>query len=226
MIQPGEIQQIELVDKLESKHPDPSEFDTIEKKLKAAGFAQVTKPVSATCNTQYHAVHNSGTRPLSEIDLVVMHATQGGTARSVASYFASQDSGGSAHLTVDDYDCYRSLRDDEIPWGAPGANYHGFHIEQCGWSSWLRSMWSNTHRKTITRAAYKTAFHCKRYGIQRRFLTHDQLARGMRDGITTHWECTQAFGGDHTDPGNGWPRLLFMTLVKSYYASLAVRRNV
>jgi hypothetical protein len=221
MIQATDHVAIAEVDKKENKHPGLQTLLSIEANL--AGTPKFT-PYSDNCNTAFHASKNSGKRPLSVIDLIVMHATQGGTARSNASYFSGAKAQGSAQLVVDDYACYRCLADDEIPWGAPGANYHGLHIEQCAFTSWLKTMWSTTHRRTLFRAAYKAALHCKRYGIKTRFLTASNLKTGMRNGITTHAECTKAFGGTHTDPGTGWPRLFFMTTVKSFYVVIKVAR--
>lgn len=219
IIQPDDLEAIALVDAIDYKHPDLKTLIEHEKKL-AATIAVVSEPTSADCHTEFHAVHSSGMRPLSVIDLLVLHATEGGTSRSIAAYFRLESSGGSTQMTVDDNACYRSLRDNEIPWGAPGANYHGLHIEQCGYAKWLATMWSNTHRKTLLRAAYKTAYHARKYEIAVRFLTADKLKTGERNGITTHAECTKAFGGTHTDPGTGWPRLLFMTMVRTFYTAL------
>lgn len=223
LISPNDQAAINRVNEIEGVHPSLEVLVEHERRL-ASAVALVTEPISGECNTAFHAYHNSGRRPLTVIDLVVIHATQGGTSRSVASYFKTANSGGSAQLVVDDYSCYRCLDNDEIPWGAPGANYNGFHIEQCGWSSWLASMWSKTHRKTLMRCAFKAALHCRKFGIKPRFLDAATLRRGVRDGITTHAECSKAFGGDHTDPGTGWPRVLFMSLVRGYYLSLKVRK--
>lgn len=222
LITPDNLKAIDLANEKECIHPSLEVLVEHERQLASATTA--SKPITADCNTSFHAYHKSGTRPLSVIDLIVMHSTEGGTSRSVASYFRTPESGGSATLSIDDDDCYRCLDDNEIPWGAPGANYNGFHIEQCGYAKWTTSLWSKTHRRTLMRAAYKAAFHCKKYGIKTRFLTAATLRRGIRDGITTHAECTKAFGGDHVDPGTGWPRLLFMTFVRGYSASLKVRK--
>lgn len=212
-------------DRVECVHPTPEQAAANEKRLRATAPTG-RKPIASDCDTSIHAAHNSGTRPLSAIDLVVIHSTEGGTARSNANWFANPASQGSTTLIVDDNICHRTLRDDEIPWGAYGANVHGFHIEQCGYAGWASTMWSSTHRWTLMRAAFKTAFHCKKYGISVRFLTADKLRQGIRNGITTHAECSKAFGGNHTDPGTGWPRLLFMTMVRGYYAALTVRKTV
>lgn len=222
LIKPTDVLKIAEVDKIEAEHPSVAMIWTHERAL-ASASVQASEAISANCHGDFRAYHKSGTRPLSEIKWIVMHDTEGGTARGIASYFTSLNSGGSAHLVVDDKTCYRCLNDQDVPWGAPGANYKGFHIEQCGYARWTTTLWSKTHRKTLMRAAYKAAYHCRKYGIPVRFCTAVDLKAG-RAGITTHLECTKAFGGSHVDPGPGWPRALFMTMVKGYYVTLKIRR--
>lgn len=177
----------------------------------------------ANCHTDIPAYHHSGTRPLSAIKLIVMHSTESanseGSARRIASYFASAGSGGSTHLTVDDGTCYRHLENTQVPWGAPGANYQGFHIEQCGYAKWPQAEWEK-HLHTLRRGAYKAAFHCKKFGIPPVFLSATGIKAGKK-GITTHSEVTKAFPqGSHTDPGEGWPRELWLSFVHSYLSDM------
>lgn len=147
-----------------------------------------------------------------------MHDAEAASARGVAQFFASRTATGSAHLVIDDASCYRCLLNEEIPWAAPGANTHGFHIEQCGFARWSMVVW-RSHLATLNRAAYKTAYHCRLFGIPVRFVDAAGL-RAKRAGITTHAECTRAFGGTHTDPGPFWPRRLFMMRVAVYHRAL------
>lgn len=177
-------------------------------------------PISANCSRKYHAAHDSGTRPLDRIRWIVLHDEEASTAESAAQWFANPDSRGSAHLCVDDLICYRTLDNVDIPWAAQGANEQGFHIEQAGFARWSLAIWK-THRQTLRRAAYKAAFHCHAFGIPPTFRFARDLKLGYK-GITTHAECTKAFGGSHTDPGPFWPRRYFMSLVRSYYADLSV----
>ena len=175
--------------------------------------------VKAPClKTYYPAFRSSGTRPLSEIKWVVLHSTEGGTAESVARWFQNPDAGGSTHLVVDDKECQRCLPNSARCWGAQGANYNGFHIEQCGFARWSAVIWKS-HLATLKRAAYKTAFHCDKFGIPVRFVKAADLKAG-KAGITTHVECSKAFGGSHWDPGPFWPRFLFMALVRRYMKEL------
>jgi sarcosine oxidase delta subunit len=230
LILPHEADKIAAVDAMEYDHPSPEIISNIhfegEKARKLSGVASHKfKPYNAPCNTQFHASKSSGVRPLNQIKFHVIHCTQSdpGTARAIASYFHGANAGGSTQYVNDDYDCFRTLPDHVICWGAPGANYHGLHYEQCGWANWTQFIWSRKHRRTMLRTAWKVARDCKRYGNRVRWLTDDQLRRN-EDGITDHATCSRVFGGTHTDPGKGYPRRLFMTFVRASYAVIKVRR--
>ena len=183
----------------------------------------MSDPTKADCHTTYTAVHHSGLRPLTDIWWIVMHDTEGGTAESVARYFTEPAAGGSTQLVVDDDHCYRTLANNMVPWGAPGANQNGFHIEQCGYASWTSAEW-RTHQRMLERGAFKAAYHCHLFKLPVVFVNAAGLL-AHKKGITTHAECTKAFGpaGGHTDPGPGWPRLVFMGLVKTYYDDLVAK---
>jgi len=188
-----------------------------------------SRPISANCNRDFlPAFHDSGKRSVKDIDYFVLHDTESapGSARSIASYFQSRNAGGSAHLVVDDDDCYRSLDDTVIPWAAPPLNSNGFHIEQVGYAKWSKAAWL-LHVKTIRRAAYKIALHKKKFQeaggkpIPLFFVDAAGLKAGQR-GITTHAEVTKAFGqSTHTDPGTGYPVGLVCWLARRYYKQLS-----
>ena len=170
--------------------------------------------IKAPCDRAYLREPLDGHRSLVAVKWIVLHDTEGGTAESIARFF-EHNSSGYTHLVVDDKECYRSLTNTAIPRGARGANTAGFHIEQCGFARWSLVIWQK-HRMTMERAAYKTALHCKVFGIPPRFVKAAGLRAGDK-GVTTHAECTKAFGGDHADPGPFWPRFWFMARVRSYY---------
>jgi hypothetical protein len=215
LITPDQLDLIAQVDKIESTHPDLASLTAFAATL--AGDHPT--PIAAACNPRFHAQHYSGTRPLSEVHYIVMHCTQGPSAIAAAAWFANPASAGSAHLSLDNDICYRTLPNEAIPWGAPGANYHGFHIEQAGYVSWTSIVWSKQHRLMIERAAYKAAVHCKLFDIPVRFVAATALAAGER-GITTHAQCTKAFGGDHTDPGPFYPMAYFIGRTKYWRAKV------
>lgn len=105
-------------------------------------------PIKARCHIRW-AKHDSGPRKASQIKWIVLHSTEGGTAESVAAFFAG-GAQASTQLVVDDNECYRMVRDLVIPWGAPGANTNGLHIEQCGFARWTRDEWL-AHRPMLRR---------------------------------------------------------------------------
>jgi N-acetylmuramoyl-L-alanine amidase CwlA len=175
--------------------------------------------LSKPCDRSFYpAYHNSGKRDLSEIKWIVLHDEEASTARSAAVYFQDPDSGGSAHLCVDDKECYRCLANEDVPWAAPYANHEGFHIEQAGFAKWSAVIWKS-HVNTIRRAAYKAAVHAKQFDIPIVFLKAEDLHANKR-GITTHREVTRAFGGTHTDPGPLYPTSMFMFFAKRYRKEL------
>lgn len=152
-----------------------------------------------------------------------MHDEEAPTALSAAAWFANPKSAGSAHVCVDDKECYRTLPDMMIPWAAPGANTQGLHIEQAGWASWSRMMWLK-HLLTLHRAAMIAARWSIHYDIPLRFLHAPELKAGEK-GVTTHAECTKAFGGTHTDPGPEWPQGRFMRMARRRKRVLKLRRQ-
>lgn len=175
------------------------------------------------------AYRNSGERPVSDITLIVLHDTEGpvgpGAATEIANYFASTSAGGSAHLVIDDDEAIRCLPDNMIPWGAPGANTNGFHIEQCGYASWTKAQWLH-HHDMLERVAVKVAQHCKSFGIPCKFVYHTGLGAGAH-GVTTHAEVSKwaaiydpSLEHDHTDPGEGYPIGYVMALAQQYLAEL------
>jgi len=216
---------INAADCIEHRHPTTADLLAAEFRARTLSSFREQSPtsISANCDKSFHARKTSGLRPLSVIDLNVIHSEESATAISAASWFENPRAQGSAHLCIDDNICYRTLDDDEIPWAAPGANYHGLHYEQAGFAGWARTIWETKHRQTIIRTAYKIAYHSRKYGIGVRWLSADQLRAGIRSGTTSHAECTKAFGGTHTDPGAGYPRRLLMTLVRAFYYTAFLR---
>jgi hypothetical protein len=178
------------------------------------------QPITAKCDRTFRAVKTQGTRDPTNVIWIVLHDEEASTAESAARFFTTPQAGGSAHLCVDDTICYRTLENVDIAEGAPGANAHGFHIEQAGFAAWSLVMWTK-HLRTLERAAYKTALHCVVFHIPPVFVSASELQK-TRPGVTTHREVTKAFGpsGGHTDPGLFWPRRRFMRLVREFHAEL------
>ena len=166
------------------------------------------------------AYHNSGRREASDVKWIVVHDTEGGTAASVAKMFSHPSALASTHLVVDEFDCYRMLDDLLIPWGAPGANTNGYHIEHCGFARWSRAEWLK-HDATLRRGAYKAALRCVRFNIPVRWVGPIGLRLGRR-GLTTHADVSkwQSTPGGHTDPGANFPKDVYLSYVKQYVAEI------
>jgi N-acetylmuramoyl-L-alanine amidase len=174
----------------------------------------VPQPLDAVCSRRFDAIRNSGTRSLAQVGLIIIHCTQSNSARSSADWFTNPNTQGSAHLVLDDDECYRTLLDSAIPWGAPGANTRGFHLEIAGFAEWSRDEWMR-HRHGLRRAAHKAAVHAVKFGVPIRLLTPAQLRNGS-EGFATHARCTAAFGGSHTDPGPNYPIDRFMAWTREF----------
>jgi hypothetical protein len=169
----------------------------------------------------YHAVHHSGTRPLSAIDLIVLHdiesTNQTGAAEGAGSWFENQASGGSTQYGIDNDSIQQYLADNVICWGAPYANTNGLHIEQMGVASWSESQWKSRAKGTLDRTAWLIAKKSQKLGIPIRTLSDKQVRSGSK-GIVTHAQLTRVHGisGGHTDPGKGYPLGYVLDLARKY----------
>jgi len=171
--------------------------------------------------SDYHAIHNSGRRPLSAVHLIVLHdmevALYDEAAEAVGRYFESKASGGSTNYGVDNNSIQCYLQDSIIPWGAPYANTAGLHIEQMGKASWTDAEWKKLAAGTLDRTAWLIAQKSKKLGIPIRRLTDEQVKAGSK-GVTTHRQCTRVFHvyGGHTDPGTGFPYDEILETARAY----------
>ena len=162
------------------------------------------------------AARDSGPRKASAIRHVVLHSTEGGTAKSVAEMFHADDAKASTHLVIDDSETYICVPELVIPWGAKGVNLSGLHIEHCGWARWKTEEWM-THRRMLDQSARRAALWSWSYNIPTVILSPLGLEQG-RAGFVTHLTATRAFHtpGGHTDPGSGFPLGLYMSAVREY----------
>ncbi|WP_437623372.1 N-acetylmuramoyl-L-alanine amidase [Sorangium sp. So ce1151] len=149
-------------------------------------------------------------------DLVVLHTTEGarvqGAARAVARWFGGAGAPqASSHYVVDDDEVIACVAEDDVAWGAPGANHNGIQIELCGYARQSVSDW--LAGGLLERAAELTADICRRHQIPICKLAPEDLAAGER-GITGHVDASRAFRkSDHWDPGPSFPWSRFLELV-------------
>jgi N-acetyl-anhydromuramyl-L-alanine amidase AmpD len=157
-------------------------------------------------------------RSYSDIDLVVIHTTEGPETErrsdATAAWFADQRSGGSAHYVVDPVQIVQCVREEDVAWGAGGANRRGIHIELCGKAGQTAADWADgASRAELDLAARLVADLCRRYSIPEVRLDPAALKAGAT-GIAGHADCSQAFGGTHWDPGPAFPWDLFLDEVR------------
>lgn len=170
----------------------------------------------------YRATKSSGSRPTSAIKWIVIHDAEVDDdlkgAEKVGSYFASSAARGSTHYGVDDDSTQQYLSDTAIPWGAPGANTNGLHIELMGKASHSRVEWLDHHGPMFDRAGWLIARKAKTYGIPLRLLTIAEYRAGKK-GIITHATVSAADGpggSTHTDPGPNFPIDVLISKANKY----------
>lgn len=174
-------------------------------------------PIDAPCVDRFPALNHGGALDPSGVLWAVIHDTEGGTAESVARYFATSPQAFSAHLVVDDGACYRCVRDDVIAYHAAGANDRSVGCEIVGFARWLGAAWV-LRRRRLKRAAWQVARWCRRFGLPVEYVDAAGLLAG-RKGITTHRQVSLAFHkSSHSDPGLGFPRQRFLRYVRAAYA--------
>jgi hypothetical protein len=180
--------------------------------------------IKAKLKTTFYGVRcKYSPRPLRDITCLVVHQAQASSAESTARFLHTRPDG-SAHAAVDAKEGYL-LADMKTPTcGVKDVNHWTWHIEQAGFSSWIRSFWlSPTNRRMMKRCAYQVAIRLHRLGLPNRFLTTRRINAGARRGWTTHAELSRSrvSSSVHTDPGLGFPRRYFGLLVRSYLKEFA-----
>lgn len=152
---------------------------------------------------------------------LVLHDMQapekGDTAEAVANYFHNMDvprkNGASAHECIDDNSVVQCVHDGDVAWAAPDANALGYHFEMAGYASQSTNEWLDAYGHGMLKiAAQRVRQKADERGIPIVFRRAPDLVAGL-PGITTHFECSKAFGGDHWDPGPGFPMDYFISLV-------------
>lgn len=160
-----------------------------------------------------------------DIDLIVIHDMQmaetSSSAENCAQFFATMygrtaAQGASAHYCADNDSIVQCVQDMDVAWHAPGANHNGIGIEQPGWANFQTNEWLDTYgHAMLHNVAGLTRSLCDEYHIPQVFLRAADLKVTRPRGITTHFECSQAYGGDHWDPGPGYPMVpYFISLVQ------------
>lgn len=155
----------------------------------------------------------------------MIHSTEGGSAESVAAMFHRADARASTHLVIDNRETYICVPDLVVPWGAPGVNSSGLHIEHCGFAAWSRGEWEK-YPRMLDQSARRAAMWAWAYNIPTNLLTAGEVASG-RSGFLTHATASRAFNtpGGHTDPGAGFPLDSYLVAVRRYVSRIEASRG-
>lgn len=166
--------------------------------------------------------YTPASRTNDDIWWIILHAMQvddkPSTAEGVARYMArpkNQTRKASAHVATDQDSAVRMVLDKDVAYGAAGANAHGKHYEQAGFSEQSEAQWLDAESSaTITRTAMLVAEDIDAGIGACQWLGVDDLRAGKR-GVSDHITVEKAFPSTgHTDPGLYYPRDWFMQLVR------------
>lgn len=160
---------------------------------------------------------NYTTASTRNVDLVVVHTMESpekpDTAEAVASWANGPNSPrASWHYAIDANSIVQCVLENNVAWGAPGANHDGIQLEHAGYARQSESDWSDSYSLAMLRRSASLAAKLVRdYEIPIRHLSVSQLRNGER-GFIGHIDATNAFSGGsgHWDPGPNfpWPRYL------------------
>jgi N-acetyl-anhydromuramyl-L-alanine amidase AmpD len=141
---------------------------------------------------------------------IVIHSMEaperGDMAESCANYFRNPPRPSSVHFCADDNSVVQTALLTNTVAGAIGANRNGIHIEQAGYAKQSGEEWSDSYSSKMIedQVGPLVAKLCAMYGIPMKRLSVEELKAGHK-GIVDHKTCSDAFGGDHWDPGPNYP---------------------
>ena len=152
------------------------------------------------------------------IRLIVIHVMEAKesrrTAEDVGRYFQHPDKPSSTHVGVDCDSVVQYVRDNDVAYGAAGANHDGIHVELAGYSNQTHAQWLDAFGlELLENGSDVVAQYCLKYLISPRQLTNVQLLSG-ETGIVGHDQVSKVYRqSDHMDPGPNFPWTYFMTKV-------------
>lgn len=152
-------------------------------------------------------IHGSGCKKL----YAVIHDTEGGTARSIETYFASGKAGGEgdgAHVITDNKETVQIAPLDALLYHCPGGNTNGIGFELCGYASESILAWRKRSRQRRL-VANRVAWLCyvNGWGVPH---------RGRN--VYAHGDFPPP--NSHTDPGPNFPWPAFMRACRRAYRNL------
>lgn len=167
---------------------------------------------------------NSSQRWGAKVRLFVLHTQEGdGTAQSLANYLQNANSGVSYHYSIDNRTCIDVVDTDRYSWSVLNANPYTINLCFAGSrASFDRATWVGNYGAAIDYAAFLFVQDAKKYGIDARTLTWDEIRAGHSGG-TDHRGITEGLRiGDHTDVGPNFPWDLYRAAIDKYARGVAV----
>lgn len=149
---------------------------------------------------------NYSSRGGSSIRLLVLHTAEGAlTIESLGNFFSNPSSGVSSQAGIDDKPGVigEYVKRSNKSWTQANANPVADSAELCGFASWSRSTWLNSHRAMLENTAAWLAEESAATGVPLVKLT-DAQAQGSGRGVCEHKQLG-AWGGNHSDCGSGFP---------------------
>jgi hypothetical protein len=167
---------------------------------------------------------NTSQRWGSKVRLFVLHTQEGpGTAASLAGYLQNAASQVSYHYSIDDFTCIDVVDTDRAAWAVLDAN--GYTINLCfagSRANMTRQEWLGSYSHAIDYAAFLFVQDAKKYGIDARTISWDEIRAG-RSGGTDHRGITEGLRiGNHTDVGPGFPWDIYAAAIEKYVRGVPV----
>jgi hypothetical protein len=139
------------------------------------------------------------------VRLIVVHTAEGAlTYQSLGNFFASSSSGVSSHVGIDDTPgtVGEYVHREWKAWTQANANPVAVAAELCAFAAWDDAEWRR-HPEMLVNCAAWIAEEAAHYALPIVKLTPAEAQSG-RLGVCAHSDLG-AWGGNHSDPGPGFP---------------------
>lgn len=164
------------------------------------------------------SVCNQSARSVGTPQLIVLHSTEGhnrpgvGDLVDLGKFFDNPSVQASSHVGVDaEGNSAQYVGDYRKAWTCAGFNSNSLNIEQIGFSS--QSEWPSAQ---VKKTAKYIAYWSKKYGIPiRQARVNPNNGFIYRSGVVRHSQLGE-YGGNHDDPGAGFPFSRCLRLAKWY----------
>ncbi len=166
------------------------------------------------------------------IQQIIIHTSEApkvpGSARAIAEYFhdGSEGRSASAHYCVDAQQIYHCVQNQDIAFGAPGANTNGLHVEHAGFAAQSAAEWADAYNtQMLDLSGLLVATLCRQFDIPARWLSPEEVAV-HEQGLSSHLNVTLGYPrqhGTHTDPGVNFPVSTYLQRVAAHLLESATQ---